>query len=235
MFEELLTNAGHYVQTNPWMAFVAVFVGGLLSAAAPCVLAMVPLMMSFVAGRQDDGLGARRAFGYSLVFVLGLSITFTALGIIAVLAKSVYGDVSVVWRWLVAVVCVVMGLHLTGAIEVPLPAPKRLPTSLRGALGAFVLGLLFGVVSAPCAAPILVVLFAYLMGADASVVYGGALLFTYGLGHSVLVIIAGTSMGLARKLIENRGISRTLDVLRRVAGGVIILVGVYFLYQALAA
>ena len=234
MLEDLVSHAEIYIQANPWMAFVAVFVGGLLSAAAPCVLAMIPLLMSYVAGRRDEGAGPLRALGFSFVFVLGLSVTFMALGLIASLADSLYGDVSAAWSWVVAVVCVVMGLHLTGAIEVPLPAPRGLPRSIRGVLGAFVLGLLFGVVSAPCAAPILIVLLTYLAGADASVAYGGLLLLTYGLGHSVLILIAGTSVGLARKLIEGRGISKTFDVLRRAAGVVIILVGLYFAYRGLA-
>ena len=54
MFTELVTNAGQYINTNPWLAIVAVFVGGILTASNPCVLAMIPLMMSFVAGRREE-------------------------------------------------------------------------------------------------------------------------------------------------------------------------------------
>ena len=234
MFEDLLANVGTYVETNPWMAFLAVFVGGVLTASAPCVLAMIPLMVSFVAGRRDAETGPLRAFGLSVVFVLGLCVTFAGLGVAAALADTVYGDVSTAWNWVVAAVCVLMGLHLLEVLTVPLPAPRALPTGVRGALGAFVLGLLFGLVSAPCAAPMLVVLLVYLAGADASVTYGGALVLTYGLGHSVLILVAGTSMGAARKLIENRGVSRTLEILRRASGAVILAIGLYFAYTALA-
>jgi cytochrome c biogenesis protein CcdA len=61
------------------------------------------------------------------------------------------------------------------------------------------------------------------------VVYGGALLLVYALGHSVLILIAGTSMGAAKRLIESKGLRRTNLVLQRIAGVIIILVGLYFL------
>ena len=234
MLDSFVNNAGQYVQTTPWLALVAVFVGGILTASNPCVLAMIPLMMSFVAGRKDEKTGVLRALGYSFVFVLGLAITFTALGMIAALAGKMYGDVPGIWNWIVAAVCVVMGLHLMGVVTVPIPSlGGSLQPKTRGLLGALVLGLLFGIVSAPCAAPILVVLLTYLSGSGASVAWGGTLLLVYALGHSVLILIAGASMGAARQLIENKRATRVLDFLRRGAGAAIVLVGVYFAYRGL--
>jgi cytochrome c-type biogenesis protein len=234
MLDSLVANAGQYLHTNPWLALVAVFVGGILTASNPCVLAMIPLMMSFVAGRREEKTSVLKAFSFSLVFVLGLVVTFTALGMVAALAGKMYGDVSTVWNWIVAVVCVVMGLHLMGVLTVPVPSlGGYLQPKTRGLLGALVLGLLFGLVSAPCAGPILVVLLTYLAGSGASVLWGGTLLLVYALGHSVLILIAGTSMGMARTLIENRKATRVLEFLRRGAGAAIVLVGVYFAYRGL--
>jgi cytochrome c biogenesis protein CcdA len=236
MLDRLVENAGDYIHTSPWLALVAVFAGGLLTASNPCVLAMIPLMMSFVAGRRQEGAAAKtgllRAFTFSLVFVVGLAITFTALGMVAALAGTLYGDVSGLWNWIVAAVCVVMGLHLAGVIDVPIPSlAGRVQPQLRGLLGALVLGLLFGIVSAPCAAPILVVLLTYLAGSGSSVAWGGLLLLVYALGHSVLILVAGTSMGAARVFIENKKATRILEILRRAAGVVIVLVGLYFAYR----
>ncbi len=234
MFEELVTNAGQYINTNPWLAIVAVFIGGILTATNPCVLAMIPLMMSFVAGRKEENPGVLRAFGFSMVFVLGLSVTFTVMGMVAALAGKMYGDVSSAWNWIVAAVCVVMGLHLVGVLTVPIPSiGDKLHPKRRGLLGALVLGLLFGLVSAPCAAPILVVLLTYLAGSGTSISYGGLLLLVYALGHSLLILIAGTSMGAAKTLIENKKMTRTMDILRKGAGAVIVLVGIYFGYRGL--
>jgi cytochrome c-type biogenesis protein len=231
---DLLNNAGQYVHGNPWLALLAVFVGGMLTASNPCVLAMVPLMMGFVGGSREERLGVGRAFGLSLVFVLGLGLTFMVLGMIAALAGRMYGEISTAWNWVVAGVCVVMGLHLAGILKVPIPSlAGRVQPRTRGFLGALILGALFGLVSAPCAAPILVVLLTYLAGAGASLAWGGLLLMVYGLGHSVLILLAGTSMGAARTLIENRRATRTLAMVRRVAGLAVVAVGVYFATQAL--
>lgn len=235
MAGHLIENVGSYVHTNPWLALVAVFLGGMLTASNPCVLAMIPLMMSFVAGSKEEKPGVARALLFSLVFVLGLAITFTALGMIAALAGTLYGEVSKVWNWIVAAVCLAMGLHLMGVVTIPIPSlGGKLQPKVRGILGSFLLGLLFGVVSAPCAGPILIVLLTYLAGTDSSVAWGGLLLLVYAIGHSVLILVAGTSMGAAKAIIENKKATKVMDVLRRVAGAMIILVGAYFAYRGIA-
>ncbi len=233
MLTEFLHNTSAYIGTRPLLAFIAVFLGGVLTASSPCVLAMIPLAIGFVGGQREQRLGPLRAFLYSMVFVLGLGMTFTALGATAALAGQIYGDVSGVWKWFVAATCLFMGLHLMGILNIPLPSPVRSQPRVRGVLGALLLGLLFGTISTPCATPILVVLLAYLAGSGASVLYGAALLMTYALGHSILVLLAGTSIGMARKLIESQGFGRAIDRLRRASGAMVVLVGVYFLYMGL--
>ncbi|HQP36775.1 MAG TPA: cytochrome c biogenesis protein CcdA [Polyangiaceae bacterium] len=228
-----LQDTGQYIHTNPWLALVAVFVGGVLTASNPCVLAMIPLMMSFVAGRKDERSGPLRALSFSFVFVLGLAVMFTGMGVFAALAGKLYGDVSGVWKWVVAGVCLIMGLHLMSVLDFSFPSPIKAPPKVTGFVGAFLLGLLFGIVSAPCAAPILIVILTYLAGSKASVAYGALLLLLYALGHSVLIIAAGTSMGAARKLIESKRVTRATRYMRRAAGVVIVLVGVYFAWSAL--
>jgi len=233
MLSDFLSHAGEYVTSNPWLALVAVFVAGALTASNPCVLAMIPLMMSYVAGRKDDRSGPLRALAFSVVFVAGLAITFTTMGVFAALAGKIYGDISDVWKWIVAGVCLVMGLHLMGILNFSIPTPIKAPPKVQGFLGAFLLGLLFGIVSAPCAAPILIVILTYLAGSGASIPYGALLLLLYALGHSVLIIAAGTSMGAARKLIESKRVTKATEIMRRVAGASVVLVGVYFAYKAL--
>ena len=235
MLDAFLANTQGTIHESPWLAIAAVFVGGALTASNPCVLAMIPLMMAFVAGRQETKFGVLRSLGYSLLFVLGLSITFTVLGVAAALAGTLYGDISGAWNWVVAAVCAVMGLHLMGVLKFTIPMPFNVQPKIKGALGALLMGLLFGIVSTPCAAPILVVLLTYLAGSGASVPYGGMLLLVYALGHSVLILIAGTSMGVARKLIESKNVTRATEWMRKGAGAVIVLVGVYFLYSAIRA
>jgi cytochrome c biogenesis protein CcdA len=224
----LFGDISQLIQQNPWLAVLAVFVGGATTASNPCVLAMIPLLMSVVAG--TEGANIKKSLGFSALFVLGLSITFTILGLISALMGRMLGDIGAFWKYLVAGVCLVMGLHLLGILKFNISLPQPMNVRKGGSLSAFLLGLLFGVVSTPCAVPILAVLLAY-VASKGNVVYGGFLLFIYALGHSALILVAGASMGAAKRLIESKGLRRTSLALRRIAGLIIILVGAYFIFQ----
>jgi cytochrome c biogenesis protein CcdA len=215
------------LQSNPWLAVVAVFLGGVTTALNPCVLAMIPLLMGVVAGNKETTT-LKRSLVFSLCFVLGLAITFTVLGLISALMGRMFGNVGQFWKYVVAGVCLIMGLHLLGALKLNIPVPTGIRVKKQGYIGAFLLGLLFGVVSTPCAVPILAVLLAF-VAEKGNVIYGGFLLFVYALGHSALVLIAGTSVGAAKGLLESKGLRQAHGVLQKLAGALIIAIGAYFL------
>jgi cytochrome c-type biogenesis protein len=226
--ESLFGDISALLQHSPWLAIVAVFLGGVTTALNPCVLAMIPLLMGVVAGDKETTT-LRRSLVFSLFFVLGLAITFTVLGLISALMGRMFGNVGQFWKYLVAVVCLLMGLHLLGLLKLDLPVPSGPKVKKQGYIGAFLLGLLFGVVSTPCAVPILAVLLAF-VAEKGNVLYGGFLLFVYALGHSALVLVAGTSVGAAKGLLESKGLRRAHGLLQKVAGILIIAIGAYFLF-----
>ncbi len=227
---EFVSSAEALAQTSPWLAFAAVFAGGALTAANPCVLAMIPLMMGFIGG-NDSISGWRRSLGYSLVFVFGLAVTFTAMGAAAVLLGRLFGDVGRFWPWTIALVCIAMAAHLWGLWSFGVPQwLARYRPRHSGVIGAFALGMLFGVVSAPCAAPILVVVLTYI-ASKANLPYGLALLWAYAVGHCLLIVAAGTSAGVAKRLIESRNFNMANLYVKRLAGLAIAVVGVYILTQ----
>src|SRR5512143_4174189 len=93
--ETLLHNIQPIIQSNHSLAFLAVFIGGLISAASPCVLAAIPLIIGYVGGYSEGS--KKKAAIYSLIFILGLSITFTVLGA----AASAMGQfLSFAGQWL---------------------------------------------------------------------------------------------------------------------------------------
>lgn len=217
--------AERLIASSPWVAPLAIFVGGILTAANPCVLATIPLLMAYVSGR-DDVRSFRRGVLLSLVFVAGLSLSFAALGVVAALAGTMFGDIGRFWDYAILVVCLLMGAHLTGLLEVPMPSVNVTP-KWKGLPGAFLLGCLFGLVSTPCATPILVVVLTYIAGTGASVTYGALLLVVYALGHSLLILLAGASASLAKGLVASKGLATAGRVLRFAAGILIAAVGVY--------
>jgi len=225
--ERIFGDVSQLIQQNPWLAIIAVFVGGVTTASNPCVLAMIPLLISMVAGYKEVS-NIKKSLIFSLLFVLGLSITFTVLGLISSLMGRMFGDVGGFWKYVVAGVCFLMGVHLLGLFKLNFSLPAKFQPKKSGNIGAFLLGLLFGFVSTPCAVPILAVLLAF-VASRGNLFYGGFLLFVYALGHSFLILIAGTSMGAAKSLIESKGLRKANLVLQKAAGLLIISIGLYLL------
>lgn len=225
----LLSRVESSLKRGSWFALILVFLLGVLTASNPCVLATIPLLIGFIGGYKEAS-GLKRAFFFSLFFVLGLAVTFMALGIIAAFTGSVIGAVGSFWTYIVAGVCIVMGLSLLSIIEFNIPLPQKMRPKHRGIIGAFLFGLLFGVISTPCAVPIIAVLLV-LIAAKGSIIYGALMLLAYSLGHSVLILVAGTSMGAAKALIESKGLTRATGILRTIAAILIIGVGFYFLFR----
>jgi len=223
--ETIFNNIQHIIQNQHGLAFFAVFIGGLISAASPCVLAAIPLIIGYVGGYSEGN--RKKAALFSLVFVLGLSITFTLLGA----AASVMGKfLGFMGRWLylgLAVLAILMGLQLMGFLNIPLPFQKTRTVKSTGLIGAFLLGLLTGTVSSPCATPVLAVILAY-VSTQGDMVYGGSLLFVYALGHCALIFIAGLSIGLTESIISSRGAKNFSLYAKKFSGALLVVVGMYF-------
>lgn len=223
--QAILENIQAIVQNQHGLAYIAVFVGGLISAASPCVLAAIPLIIGYVGGYSEGS--KKKAALFSLVFVLGLSITFTLLGA----AASVMGQfLGFMGRWLyfgLAVIAILMGLQLMGLISIPLPFQKTREVKTKGLLGAFLLGMLTGTVSSPCATPVLAVILAY-VSTKGDILYGGSLLFVYAIGHCALIFIAGLSVGLTESIIGSRGVKDFSLYAKRFSGAILVFVGFYF-------
>lgn len=231
MLTSLLGNAEQLIRTQPLLAIPVVFLGGLVTAANPCVLASIPLAIGFVGG-YTKGQSKLYPFLLSFFLFLGLAVTFMILGMIAGLAGTMFGTTSKFFPWLIVVVCFLMGVQILFFPNLELPMPHRLTPRTGGFVGAFLLGLLTGVIASPCAMPILIVLLSY-VAAKGNVLYGGVLLLAYALGHSVLVLVAGTSMGLAEAMVSSKGLKKAATVMKKVSGVLVLLVGVYFLMEIL--
>jgi len=225
MLEQLAEDLALTVQNNPWLAPAAAFIGGLLTAANPCVLAIVPLMIGYVAGQESRGVG--RSLLLSLTFSIGLTITFAALFLATWAASSVLN--ASWWKYVAAAVCLLMGLHMMGLLQLRIPAPSGMQPKPKGFVGALLLGLLFGLVSLPCAGPVLLALLAIVPLSGAA--FGALLLVAYSLGHCGLVLAGGTSIGLVQRLADAHGWTRASDLLRRAAGALILLVGMMLLFS----
>ena len=216
------------LQTASAVAYVLVFLGGVLTSIGPCNVAMIPLLIGFVAGKKD--ISRTEGFAISLAFTIGLAITFSALGVFAAVVGGLFGAGNI-WYYAVAVICIVIGLHLLGVLQIPIPdlfARQRERIQRKGLLGALLLGLVSGLVSSQCATLVLAAILTLVM-AKGAVAYGATLLFVYALGRGVPIILAGTFTSLIKALPI---FSRWGNRLQQASGAIVILVGFYFLWIA---
>lgn len=217
-------------------AFGVAFLGGLVAGFGPCILPMLPAVFGYVTGTVAEGEargGAawRRALALSAVFVVGMSLVFSTIGAIA----GALGRAVLVGAWAsyaVAALCVVLGMHMLGVIDLPFDALNRfLPAKRRdsrGFAGAFLFGVLFGVVASPCSTPILAAI-ATIAAARGSVLQGAALLFVYGLGKGVPLLLLGLASG---SLTTMRSLSRATDVLAKIGGAGLLGAAAYLIWTA---
>jgi len=225
--EIFLNHLSQSLSENPLLAYLGVFIGGILSSSSPCVLATIPLVIGYVGGYSEGD--RRKAFLYSLTFILGLSITFTILGAIASLVGGLFGVISRSWYFIVGGIAVIIGLHLIGLFNWSLPVPVHLQPKQKGILGAFLLGIFFGIVSSPCATPVLALILTF-VASKGEVAYGTSLLFVYALGHCALIFLAGTATGFVENFVKSKGISNVTAWGKRIGGSIVVFAGIYLIY-----
>jgi cytochrome c biogenesis protein CcdA len=160
-----------------------------------------PLVVGFAGGTKE---GRHHPMVLSGVFVLGLAMVFTVLGLVAAMTGSLLGDIGWGWKAVLGLILLAVGLHLLGLFSLPTPSHGLLARFQGvGLLGAFVMGGLTGTLSAPCATPALAAVLT-IVALQKKILWGGILLFVYALGHVLLLFLAGASSGWASTYAQSR-------------------------------
>jgi len=217
------------LQTASLLAFIFVFLGGVVTSIGPCNIATLPLIVGYVGGSRNLSRG--RSFALSFAFATGLAFTFVLLGVGAALIGGLIGASARWWYYVVAAICFVIGLQMLGAIQINLPdwfGGLREKIGLKGVPGALALGLVSGLVASQCATPVLAAILTYVM-AEGTYAYGASLLFVYAMGRGVPVVLAGTFTGALKSFQRLAGWS---TVIEKTSGVIVLLVGFYFLWIA---
>ncbi|MDD4475219.1 MAG: cytochrome c biogenesis protein CcdA [Eubacteriales bacterium] len=224
---EALENLSQLIQTSGWLAPLLALLAGVLTSFTPCSLSGVPLVIGYVGGTgQKD---TKRAFRLSLTFAAGAAVTFTILGVIASIAGRLMGTSASWWYIVLGVLMVLMALQTWGIFEIIPSSYLISKNTKRGFAGAFIAGILGGIFSSPCSTPVLIALLAIVAG-KGSIVWGILLLLLYSIGHGILAIAAGTSIGFVQKLSTSERYGKASNVLKIVMGTLILLIGFYMFY-----
>lgn len=222
-----------FITINDWMtgtmafALVGSFLWGMVSVLfSPCHLASIPLMVAYVAG-QDKAVDPKQAVGYSAAFSIGLFITIAAIGIACALLGRMLGDVGSYWQVLVGAILLWVALGMLGVEACSVSGSFLSRFTMKGFLGALVLGLAYGFLSGSCTfgfiAPILAII-----TIQGEVATGMTMIVLFAIGHCLPIMVAGSSTALVRKLLESHAWHGAGSWFRKGAGVVIGCLGIYF-------
>ena len=146
-------------------------------------------------------------------------------------AGKLMGTSSTIWYMALGTLMVLMALQ-TWEIFNFIPSVNLLSKSKkRGFVGAFLAGILGGIFSSPCSTPVLIALLAIVAG-EGNLLWGILLMLLYSVGHSALVMVAGTSVGFVQKINSSETYNKAAKVIKLLMGMVILLIGLYMFWIA---
>jgi cytochrome c-type biogenesis protein len=234
MIDQLIGQFEFYLGQSLLFAYIAAYLAGVLVSFTPCVYPVIPITVAVIGGQGD--LSGARGFVLSLFFVLGLSLTYTALGVFAALTGKLFGTIqtSPLTLGVLGGLFILMGLAMLDVFQLSLEryAPRGLSGGNRkGIFGSFMIGVTSGFVLGPCTAPVLAVILG-VVAARQSVVFGGSLLFVFSLGVGSLLVLVGTFAGILVGLPKS---GAWMSGVKKLSGIVMLAAGAYFLYSAFIA
>jgi cytochrome c-type biogenesis protein len=230
MFDQLFLTVNSWMMAGTALAALGCFLWGMISVVlSPCHLASIPLIVSYVAG-QEKALKANHAAHYAVVFTVGLFITIALVGIICSLLGRMLGEVGPYWTILVGAILIWVAMDMLGVSNCSMSGSMLGRIKLKGLLGAFFLGLAYGVLSGSCTfgfiAPILAII-----TIQQKIATGLLFITLFGIGHCVPIAIAGSSTATVRRLLESSSFYEGGLWFRRCAGVGIGLLGIYFILR----
>ena len=210
-----------------WM-FLASFGFGFLTSLTPCVYPMIPITLA-IFGARGENVSKGRAIALATSYVGGMGLTYAALGVTFAMIGSASGFGSQLSSpWLVfplVILFVALAASMFGAFELNLPSSwqaKLNQVGGKGFGGAFAMGMVGGLIAAPCTGPFLAGLLAF-VSTTGSVAGGGALLFTYAIGMGVLFwVLAAFALALPKS-------GRWMDAVKSAGGAGLLFAAIYFM------
>lgn len=209
------------------VTFLIIFVSGLALNLTPCVYPLIPITISYFGGQVGGKKGSLVLYG--IVYVLGMSITYSLLGVVAALTGSILG------AWLqnplvlafIALVMVLLALSMFGVYEI------RVPTALsnfagqskQGYFGTLFMGLTVGIIAAPCIGPFVLALFTY-VGEKADPLLGFSMFFVLSLGLGVPFVFLAMFSGMINHIPRS---GAWMVWVRKIFGFILIAMALYFL------
>jgi cytochrome c-type biogenesis protein len=221
------------LESNSLLAFVGAFGAGSITAIAPCSLISVPLLVGSSVALNKDLEGKKKVFytyAFASLFALGVMISFSVLGFIVAKFGGFF-SIAPMWAYILAsLFSILIGLYAWGVLGEVNKSSIMIHLIKYRLFGGFLIGIIFGLVSTPCASAPLVAIIT--VAANSGYMYAYGLILTFALGHSLLLLIAGVSIGFTQSITSNKTIAKVSNSINKGFALLLIGIGVYFTWQA---
>lgn len=214
-----------------WVGLILVFLGGLALNLTPCVYPLIPITIGYFGG-QSEGKTSRLFF-MGVLFVLGMAVTYSVVGVITSLSGAVFGALlqNTIVILVIVAIFVVLSLSMFGLYEFKMPDTlvAKAGGAKGGFYGAFFMGLTMGIVAAPCIGPFVIGLVTY-VAAKGDPYFGFLMFFVLALGlglpYLFLAIFSGKIKSLPRA-------GEWMEAVKHVFGFILLGMALYFLLPLL--
>jgi thiol:disulfide interchange protein DsbD len=227
-FELLAVLSGDDALTWKLLIFIA---GGVLLAFTPCVFPMYPILSSIIVG-QGKSITTSRAFVLSFVYVQGMAITYSILGLVVAFAGTQF-TAMLQNPWVLSVfilLFVLLALAMFGAYELQFPSSwheklSALSNKQKGGsyIGVFLMGVISGLVASPCTTAPLTSILLYI-AQEGDLVLGFSALYALSIGMGIPLILFAVSGG---KLLPKAG--NWMNIIKVTFGFMMLTVAVFFI------
>ena len=233
MVDNFIDGLSGYLQGSFLLSYLAVYLGGVLISFTPCVYPVLPITAAFIGAHGSGSRG--RGFLLSLIYVLGMAVTYTLLGAIAALSGKLFGQIQAShWTsFFIGNLCILMGLSMMDVFAIPVRMPEFIMRAqprkrTSGMAGSFLVGAASGLVMGPCTAPALAVVLGY-AATRQNVAFASSLMFVFAVGMGTLLILVGTFAGLLAGIPKS---GMWMVRINRIFGWILLGTGEYFLINA---
>lgn len=204
--------------------YIVAFVGGIFLSFTPCVYPLIPVVISFIGAAQTSS--KKQKFFLSLIYVLGISLMYSVLGLISALGGKIFGQINAnpITHLIVGIIFIFLGLSFLDVFTLSFFSFRH-NIRPKGFFSIFLIGLLSGLVISPCLTPALGAILVY-VGSKQNLLFGVTLLLTFAFGMGLPLILIGTFTGILTSLPKS---GPWLDKIKKICGLILIFAGVYFL------
>ena len=210
--------------------FILAFFWGVAVSFTPCVYPLIPVTVGYIGA--SAGGSRLKGLGLSLFYVTGMAVTYSILGIIAVLTGTLFGMISShpLTYIILGALTIVFAFFMMDIFMLPLGNIIKAPKiTKKNCFSAFIMGIASGLIISPCLSPALASILAYL-ATKKNFLYGALILFSFAYGMGLVLILTGTFSGLLANMPKS---GKWLIYIKRLCAAIMIAAGAYFIYSGI--